>query len=63
MEAPYLNPLYMRLEFDVPPCPHDTIKYAIVDGTSFAYCKDCDRAISAPFDWQADGFLDEGGHA
>ena len=62
MDAPYLNPLYMRLEFDVPPCPHDTIKYAIVDGSSFAYCKDCDRVVSeAPFDWETDGFLD--GHA
>ena len=58
-ETPYMNPLYMRLEFDVPPCPHEAIKFCIVQGSSFAYCVDCHRALNVPYDWQADGFLSE----
>ncbi len=60
MNAPYLNPLYQRLEFDVPPCRHDNRMCGFAEGdvvSTFMYCDDCGIALTAPFDWQQDGFL------
>lgn len=52
---------YMEVEgFNEPPCLHMRVHFDFVENkvvSSYSFCDDCGRILSAPYDWQQDGFL------